>query len=336
MIRSAALKLMFYYLGILMALSIGLSIAIYRISTNELRRPVSVGGNTLRVTELGIPGQSRTFGQLIDDRADESAANLRANLILLNLAVLAVGSGLSYALALRTLKPFEEAFDAQTRFISDASHELKTPLTAMQTEIEVGLRNPKLKTPEAKALLASNLEEVKKLSTLTSSLLKLTGQNGRDLPKESVNLQSVVKEAISQLELAAKQKDITINSQLTDATVLGDSFSLKEVVCILLDNSIKYSPDKTTVQIDLGSTGHHAELTVRDQGQGIKASDLPHIFDRFYRADLSRSKLNVEGYGLGLSIAQKIVHNHDGTISADSKAGEGASFKVRLPLENVQ
>lgn len=332
MFHSAALKLTLYYLGIIMAISLIFSVILYRISTNELDRGFRRQPVSFQIIGGGIDGGRPSFEQFRQTQLDETGDRLRTQLVFFNLATLTIGGGLSYLLARRTLEPIEEAMEAQGRFVSDASHELRTPLTAMQTQVEVGLRNPKLKLPEAKELLESTLEEVAKLRNLSNGLLRLTRSNGKDMPKEPVRLSEAIAEAATQLKVAARLKNITLIHATSDIQVLGDIQSLKEVVAILLDNAIKYSPNDTTVTTEMAAIGRQATVTVTDQGQGIKATDLEHIFDRFYRADASRSKLQVEGYGLGLAIAKQLIEAHAGTIEAHSRPGEGATFVLKLPL----
>jgi two-component system sensor histidine kinase CiaH len=332
MMHSAAVRLTLFYLAIIMALSIGFSILIYRVSAHEIDRNLTPKGFP-QVFVQGGTFSGDDFQAYRDERLLEGRENLRNNLILLNVGTLVLGAMLSYGLARRTLEPIEQAFEAQGRFTADASHELRTPLTAMQTTIEVGLRNPKLTLPQAKELLDGTLDEVKKLSALSNGLLKLTRNNGQDMPKQPVSLKEISSQAIGQLELAAKNKGMKLENKIDDVKVMGDDVSLKELTVILLDNAIKYGTKKTTVTITGGARGKYAELSVADQGPGMKAVDVEHIFDRFYRAESSRSRdHHVEGYGLGLSIAQKIVDAHRGTIEVKSKLGEGSIFTARLPL----
>jgi signal transduction histidine kinase len=328
MMRSVAIRLSLFYLAIIMALSIGFSVAIYSISSHEITQrdtPPKI------LTQLDFSSRM-DFQTLQTSREQETRQHLQRNLIFLNVLTLVVGAPVCYLLARRTLQPIEEAFAAQGRFTADASHELRTPLTAMQTTMEVGLRNPKLTLKDAKDLMGTTLEEVKKLSVLSNGLLKLTRSDGKAMPKEPVEVSDVIAEAVDQLSLAATTKDIAIQYEPTSLTVLGDAISLKEVIVILLDNAIKYSSAKTTVTIKSERHGKFAYIAVTDQGQGMKESDAVHIFERFYRADISRSRERIEGYGLGLSIAKKIVEAHNGTIEVHSKIGEGSTFLIRLPL----
>jgi two-component system sensor histidine kinase CiaH len=330
-IHSAIVRLTLFYLAIIAALSIGFSMSVYRISSQEFDRPARPRGPYSRLE----PDIITDYEDILDTRAEQGRAHLRRNLILLNIVTVTLGAAASYAFARRTLQPIDEAMEAQGRFTADASHELRTPLTAMQTEIEVGLRNPKLKLTEAKQLLKSTLEEVGKLSALANGLLRLTRGNGQDLPMKPVDSSSVIIAAIEQVEPARRVKQITIEKKLAkNLPILGDEYSLRELFVILLDNAIKYSPEKTTVSVASRPQGKRIVISVQDHGYGMKASDIPHVFERFYRADTSRTRQNIEGYGLGLSIAKQIANVHHGSIEIQSTPGQGSTFAVKLPSAN--
>lgn len=325
--KSASLKLTGWYLLIIMLICISFSVVIYRVSSLEFDRrfpPKTI------VTTNGYFVDPDILENIRAKLAGESRASLVRNLFLANVAALAIGGGASYWLARRTLQPIGEAADAQARFISDASHELRTPLTAMHAENEIALRNPSLSKAEMRDLLKSNLEEVDKLHSLSDRLLQLT--NGKDMPMSDVQLEDVAIEAMNRTLQAAQTKGIAIENKIGRATLRGNSASLTDLLSILLDNAVKYSPEKSQIVMSSKLDGKYAQIKVRDHGIGIKASDLPHIFDRFYRADLSRNKHQITGYGLGLSIAQKIVDLHDGNIEVDSIPGKGTTFKVLIPL----
>ena len=335
-IKSAAVKLTLSYLAIIMLLSIGFSVFVYHISdlelSHSLRRPLPFFNR--HSPEFGVYLQMRTQ-QLIDGRNQ-----LKDNLLLFNLATLMAGGAVSYYLARRTLEPIEAALEAQTRFTADASHELRTPLTAMQTEIEVALRNPKLSADDARVLLQSNLEEVAKLRSLSNGLLLLASENSNTITSTAVPLAETVKTAIGRVHTLARDKQITIKHDVGKLRVLAETDSLTELLVILLDNAIKYSDAKTTIELAARQHGKHVELTVADHGRGIAAADLPHIFERFYRADLARTKeqaqqLQTDGYGLGLSIAQKIVKLHHGSLTVKSTPDQGSTFTITLPVAHV-
>ena len=337
MFHSAVVKLTVFYVLIVMAISISFSIVLFQISNGELNR--------------GLTRQDRVFQQLIPPNSNdditpfsgldqtrqaqltESTQHLRLNLLYFNLLILLLSSGLSYWLARRTLRPIEEMIEAQNRFTADASHELRTPITALKTEIEVGLRDGHLNLEEARKLLNSNLEEIDKLEALSTSLLKLARYDGANhLELTQLSLKEVTNEAYKKVEKLAVKKQIDFEFHLEDISLKADSARLKEMFATLMENAIKYSPGVTKVKVAATKSGHHAVIKISDQGVGIKATELPHIFDRFYRADQSRTKNKADGYGLGLSIAKQIAENHHGQIEADSRPGHGTTFTITLPI----
>lgn len=323
LIRSAVIQLSLAYLGIIMLITIGFSVFLYSVSAQELSR-------SLR-RPLPIYFYQQNINDLREQQIDQGEASLQHNLVLINLAALILGGGASYLLARRTLRPIEEAMDAQSRFTADASHELRTPLTAMQTEIEVALRDKRLSPGAARDLLQSNLEEVGKLRDLSEGLLKLTRHEGMELAKDPVDIAEVTRQAAQRYAKSAAAKQITIDISGSSAITQGDPTSLIELVAVLIDNALKYSPAKSKLKIVTSQSKNQVMITVKDEGIGIKASDLPHIFDRFYRADTSRSKEQVDGYGLGLSLAKHITEAHNGVIEVSTVPGEGSTFIVKLP-----
>jgi signal transduction histidine kinase len=222
--------------------------------------------------------------------------------------------------------------DEQNRFITDASHELRTPLTSLKTSIEVNLRNKNLTINQAKNLIQSNLEDVEYLRVLSDGLLRLAyyqEPNGNML-FEKVSLKEIAENAVDKVKALALDNKIKINSRIENLEIHGDKKSLTELLVILLDNAIKYGKQNSSVKINTLKEDGKVIISVSDNGIGIDEKDLPHIFDRFYRAEKSRSKENVSGYGLGLSIAKKIVELHNGLITVESKKGEGTAFMVAL------
>jgi signal transduction histidine kinase len=336
MFRSATFRLTLWYLTIIMVISVLFSVVLYTTSTRELRtslRRQALMYQTLPWYRNNVPTNEDYVNQLPGQQLAQAEGRLKLNLVLLNLGILAAAGGAGYFLALRTLRPIETALEAQSRFTADASHELRTPLTAMRAEIEVALRNGKLSQAEAHELLSSNLEEINKLEALSGGLLKLAQQNGgADTPKTRCSAEDVVKAAQARLEKTIQQRNMTVKTELAEVDVFGDRESLVDLVAILLDNAIKYSQPGTTITLSSGLRGRQGFIAVQDEGQGIKTGDIPHIFDRFYRADDSRTKDEAGGYGLGLSIARQIVESHHGSIEIQSVVGQGTTFRVFLPL----
>lgn len=330
MFRSALIKLTLIYLTIIMAISLFFSLMVYSLATREINFNLTRQQNMLE--------RRPPFRGIFDDpeilleremQLNEGRRRIIFGLLNTNLAILVAAGGASYFLAKRTLKPLEKAHESQSRFSSDASHELRSPLAAMRAEIEVALREKNLTHDEAKKLLSSNLEELGKLTALSEGLLQLARDNG--ISQKPVSVSSFVDEAVGKAEKSAKDKKITITKDIEDVQVLGDKQSLVQLLGILLDNAVKYSSKGKKIEVTAKKHHKEVEIAVKDQGQGVRSTDLPHIFDRFFRADASRNK-KVEGYGLGLSIAQKIVDLHHGKIEATSEPKKGSTFIVKLPI----
>ncbi len=331
MFHSARIKLTVWYLVIIMAISVVFSLVIYRIQYDESARLLQ--RQRIINQRFGLLQPAFNVHQVDPDILGESRNRLKLNLILINLGVLVFSGGAAYFLAGRTLQPIEEMVEDQKRFVADASHELRTPLATMKTELEVKLRDKKLDSATRK-VLESSLEEVNKLSYLSDKLLRLGRyEQKNDIAFAEVSLKAVVEEVIEHLALAAKAKKIEIKTQLEETSIKGNFDALVEAVATIVDNSIKYSPKESTIEVHLESQNNKVFLKVKDHGIGVKASDLPHIFDRFYRADSSRTKDEVSGFGLGLAIAKAVVSRHHGKIEVESVADEGTTFTIVLPKE---
>lgn len=314
-------------------LSILFSFWLYKEATRELsiglRAPFSM------VITDEIQDAMSPFGldrdSFISTRAEEGKKRVISNLIVLNIVVLIGGGSASYWLARRTMHPVEEAMQAQNRFTADASHELRTPLAAMRLETEVALMTDKKLSKDTKALLASNLEEIDRMTKLSEDLLTLaSGESAYETQK--LNLQEITIKVLERMEPLIKLKNSIITTNLDKLWIAGRSEEIERVLTILIDNAIKYSLKKSTVTVTLMKHGDQARLIIKDTGVGIAEADIPHIFDRFYRANNARTESASNGYGLGLPIAQKIVHEHNGTINVKSKIGDSSSFIVQLPL----
>ena len=328
----ASLRLSLFYVLIIMIISIGFSLGLYNISSGEIGRGLGKQSRFLQEMNMHTLAPDLDLEQLRQQQIDESNGNLKTNLIYFNLLILLLSSVASYFFARKTLEPIRESLEAQNRFTADASHELRTPLTALRTEIEVAVRDKNFNLSDAKKLLRSNLEEIAKLESLSSALLKLAKNEGSNPEITKVDLADVVVEAYEKIESLASKKFISFDNDLPSLTISGDKRSLAELFVILLDNAIKYSAEKSKIFISICTEGKFAVVKIKDSGIGIKASDLPYIFNRFYRADNSRAKEQISGYGLGLSIANQIALNHGGIISVKSKPSKGSEFSVKLPI----
>ncbi len=230
----------------------------------------------------------------------------------------------------------EKSFAQVRQFSGDASHELRTPLTVLKGQSELVLSKPRSKA-EYQEVLASNLEEINYMSRILEDLLILSkGDEGEvALEKEPVELGNIIEEVGRQGEIFADDKDVKIIlAYLEPVTILGDAHRLKQMVWILLHNAVKFTPSGGEIKITLQDLDDTVYFTIRDTGIGIPEQDLPKIFDRFYRVDKARSRME-GGSGLGLSICKYIVNRHHGTVDVESKLGEGTKFKIRFPKHEV-
>ncbi|HWY79846.1 MAG TPA: HAMP domain-containing sensor histidine kinase [Candidatus Sulfotelmatobacter sp.] len=334
MFQSARLKLTAWYLVIIMLVSITFSFAFYRTSTFELNRLISrVRFLQTQRVQMIIPSANFVSPppNMVLDELESVKIRLQIALIVINGIIFVLAGGAGYFLAGRTLRPIQVMVDEQNQFISDASHELRTPIATLRAEMEASLLEKHLSDKEARALIASNLEELGKLQELTNSLLQLAHVNQKDEHlTEVLSLEEVILTAYKKVASIAKKKQVVFEIASIKGKVKGDKNSLVEVFVNLFDNAIKYSSNKTTVSIIATKRKHTTVITVADQGLGITSNDIAHIFDRFYRADKSRSQ--ADGHGLGLSIAKKIVIAHNGSIDVNSIFGKGTTFIITLPL----
>ena len=224
------------------------------------------------------------------------------------------------------------SFEAQRRFTADASHELRSPLSRLRTELEITLRRPR--APEAYvAALQSGLEEVERLTLLVEELLTLArfdaGQERGSV--EAIELAAVVEEAVQRYAAPAREHGVRIDaSTAAGATERVAASAARVVLFNLLDNAVKFSPTGGRVRVRIGIEGDDAWIRVSDEGPGIEASELPHVFDRFYRGQAARAG-SAPGFGLGLALSRAIVQAHGGSIEVANGFDGGAAFTLRLP-----
>lgn len=225
----------------------------------------------------------------------------------------------------------EEAYRSQQRFIADAAHELRAPLTVIQGNIELLSRKHDVPEQERIEALGYLDSEARRLSRIVGELLTLARADaGQTLQRRPVDLDRVVLDAfVEYLGPLTEHHRIEL-ARLDPVAVSGDADRLKQVLFNLLDNSLKYTPPDGAIAVALERRPGQAALIVRDTGVGIAPQDLPHVFDRFFRADPSRSR-NPAGTGLGLAISRWIVEQHEGSISVESEPGRGTTVTVHIP-----
>lgn len=232
----------------------------------------------------------------------------------------------------RSIAPVREAFDKQKQFIADASHELKTPLAVINTNADVLLANSEEPIYAQSKWLHHIKSETERMKTLTNDLLYLTQMDDAQTHMIFVpfHLSEAVESVILTMEAVIFEREISFTYDIEpDQTTRGSSEQIKQVVMILLDNAIKYTNPGGSIHLELKKQHNHLLLKVTNTGEGITAEHVDRIFDRFYRADSSRSRKH-GGYGLGLAIAKSIVEQHKGKIYVKSVPKEKTSFYVQL------
>ena len=229
----------------------------------------------------------------------------------------------------------EEAFQYTRRFAADASHELRTPLTILHCDLEAAIQTPRLPAEVAESI-GSALAETERLTRIVEGLLAISRADAGEpaVGPTKLDLAELTFATVDQMRLLAEDKGIGLEFRATKAVeVNGEAARLKQVVVNLLDNAIKYTPERGTILVNVCGNGSKATLEISDSGMGISADALPHIFERFYRADKARSRKD-GGAGLGLSIVESICAAHGGQVSVTTVEGQGSCFRVELPLAN--
>ncbi len=320
MFESATLKLTGWYLAILMVISLIFSIAIYQLNFHEVNvRLENLQRDIFAPESMQSMRPSQTRNEAIDqiriDESREAATQMVLTLIYVNLIILGAGGIGSYVLARRTLAPIENAHEAQSRFTSDASHELRTPLAAMKTELEVALRDPHLSMEEARELLESNLEEADKLIKMSEVFLKLARLDYDSIEIKQFDFVATFEGVMKQFSKQNKRFHITARKH---SLVTGNEAAIDELIVILIENALKYSPPSSQIYIRIFERRFMTGFEIINEGPAIPAEQQQRIFERFYRGDTSRTHSSQNGYGLGLAIAKKIVDIHHGDIKVNS------------------
>jgi signal transduction histidine kinase len=235
----------------------------------------------------------------------------------------------------RMLATLERAFTSQREFLTNATHELKTPIAVLKSTLQLALQRPRT-SDEYQRELQNALEDVARLETLTHSMLRLARaeqlQSGQQIDLPLVDLTASCEASAERWRPIAETKSVHIELRSSGvAQVKGDPDDLEIIWNNLLDNAIRYSPCGGEVRLSVSRENGHANVEVEDQGPGIREQDLQNIFDRFHRSDASRSR-ETGGYGLGLAIAKAMVEAYGGSIDAKTRNGSGTTFYVKLPV----
>ncbi len=303
---------------------------IYRVYSQPYRIPDAV------LDEFGEPFTVRDI--IAIGIVDSETALLKSLLIVIGVAMsigilLIISAG--FYLARRALVPIRNIWKKQQQFVADASHELRTPLTIIKSNAELVLRHPGHSIQEESIRITNIVRESVRMNKLISTLLTLARADGEEaeLNKTSTNVNQLIQAVVEQFQPLADLKGLALTAEVEGELVLAaDKDRLHQLMVIILDNAIKYT---TAGQIVIRGRlkGTNVQLQIIDSGHGILPEDIPHIFDRFYRVDKARSR-EEGGIGLGLSIAEWIVHKHEGKIKVESTVGQGTCFTILLPINS--
>lgn len=338
MFKEARIKLTGWYLLIIMAISLSFSGAIYanvdkelvRMDNAQKDRQTRIENIRTYLQQNRLPLPPENFEQ-DQETIEQARVRIITALGLINASILIISGVGGYLLAGLTLNPIQKMVNEQKDFVGNASHELRTPLTSLKTEIEVALRDKKMNLKDARKLLESNLDDINGMQRLSNYLLELSKIDNSEgkLKIEEFDLGKVISNTVDNFVPRASAKGITITKNISKVNVKGDLSAVQELASILIDNAIKYSGNGKKVQVVVKDSG---VFGVKDFGIGISETDLPHIFDRFYRADVSRSKEKVKGYGLGLAIAKSLADKMGVKITVKSVQTKGSTFSIQFPL----
>ncbi|NTW43244.1 MAG: histidine kinase [Anaerolineaceae bacterium] len=303
---------------------------------HDLRNSTLKDGTPVRLLTYNVPDESGygllQMGKPIDDQMRVLNQFTSGLLLIGAISILVLGFG-SWWMAGRSLRATQNAWDMQQAFVANASHELRAPLTLIRASAEVAQRSTQL-YPQQATLMTNIVEEVDHMSRLVEELLLLSRLDAHQLKldKNPINVAGLVAEIQRQFEPLTNARQVSFLNQATFGTVLADVTRLRQVLIILLDNALHHTPPGGTVTVQSIIEGRNLRIIVKDNGEGIAPEHLPHVFDRFYQADNTRSK-DQKGTGLGLSIAKSLVEIQDGQIGITSQPGKGTSISITLPKQ---
>lgn len=310
-----------------------------RGNKGEFRPPEAAQDIRLMIASQAIYNKGQFIGQLYIGKDISFAYQLFHSLFMILVAIGTVFFGvalyISIVMSKRAMIPISGAFTRQREFVADASHELRTPLSVLLSSIDAMEMTIEPQKEDFVGKMLSNMrQEVKRMTNLVGDLLTLARSDSNKIERrtETFDFRPQGEKAIESVHPLAAAKQITLNLYApATLSAQGDPQRLSQLLYILLDNAIKYTPQGGEVMLFVAAEGNQLCITVQDTGIGIKQEDFQRIFERFYRSDKSRSR-QMGGHGLGLSIAKWIVETHQGTIKVSSEIGKGSIFRIRIPL----
>ena len=299
-------------------------------------------------SDLGLFFEKRTIGDttylaFADANSAAGWKSLALTLVGAAIAALAAFFVISLFFSRWALRPVEQTWRSQRQFIADASHELKTPLTVILADASIALEHPERTVESQRQWIEGIQVEGQRMQGLVEDMLALAKHDTAEVDaqatmgkqQEKLDLADMAQRAVLQFEAVAFERGVEIDvaeSSSTSVFIGGVRGDIERVLGILIDNACKYAEAGSRVVVGTKREGKHAVIQVNNTGTPIPSSDLPHIFDRFWRADEARTS-GAGGYGLGLSIARSIVEEHGGTLSAQSSAEHGTTFTAKFPIK---
>ena len=334
--KSEVNRLTLSYLAVIMTLSLIFTGIIYLLSTASLNRPLLPSEEenssvSVEAPEFGEHSFENTFRKRLERRDNTTRMTIIYSLVGFNLGIFVIGIFVSRSLAKLTLAPIERAMMKQTQFIFDASHELKTPLTAMLVRNEVALRKKSLPEEKAREVIEKNIEEILKMKELTASMLDVARENGEPEKLTEISVPEFLADLKEKLAPVARGQGVKIETEMNLGKNLRASVAkntLEQILTIFADNAMKYSGEKI-IYLRAGRRGKNVAFSVKDNGAGVKKEDQKRIFERFYQVDAARTRTEDKtSHGLGLAIAKNLAERQGYKIVLRSSEGRGAEFEV--------
>lgn len=334
--KSEVNRLTLSYLAVIMTLSLIFTGIIYLLSTASLNRPLLPSEEenssvSVEAPEFEEHSFENTFRKRLERRDNTTRMTIIYSLAGFNLGIFVIGIFVSRSLAKLTLAPIERAMMKQTQFIFDASHELKTPLTAMLVRNEVALRKKSLPEEKAREVIEKNIEEILKMKELTASMLDVARENGEPEKSTEINVPELLADLQEKLAPVARGRGVKIETEMNLGKNLRASVAkntLEQILTIFADNAMKYSGEKI-IYLRAGRRGKNVAFSVKDNGAGVKKEDQKRIFERFYQVDAARTRTEDKtSHGLGLAIAKNLAERQGYKIVLRSGEGRGAEFEV--------
>ena len=334
--KSEVNRLTLSYLAVIMTLSLIFTGIIYLLSTASLNRPLLPSEEenssvSMEAPEFEEHSFENTFRKRLERRDNTTRLTIIYSLVGFNLGIFVIGIFVSRSLAKLTLAPIERAMMKQTQFIFDASHELKTPLTAMLVRNEVALRKKSLPEEKAREVIEKNIEEILKMKELTASMLDVARENGEPEKLTEIDVPEFLADLQEKLAPIARGRWVKIETEMNLGKNLRASAAkntLEQILTIFADNAMKYSGEKI-IYLRAGRRGKNVAFSVKDNGAGVKKEDQKRIFERFYQVDAARTRTEDKtSHGLGLAIAKNLAERQGYKIVLRSSEGRGAEFEV--------